>query len=115
MMPREGDYRPYTREWDFRSLSAFPPPVLSAGVANPFHPQVPRTKPFRNATSHVYIAHFIDFTQKVSKQTVTTHQDAMAAAAEKGGDEAQRRAQTGDASTSGPPFGACRRVVSLRS
>jgi len=86
-------------------LGAFPPPVPPLGVANPFHPQVPRTKPFRNATSHVYIAHFIDFTQKVSKQTVTTHQDAMAAAAEKGGDEAQRRAQTGDASTSGPPFG----------
>ena len=88
-------------------LGAFPPPVPLLGVANPFHAQVPRTKPFRNATAHVYIAHFIDFTQKVSKQTMTVHQDASAAAAAaKGGDETQAsREQMGDASTSGAPFG----------
>ena len=57
----------------------WPPNPHGAGarLVDPFSMHVPARKPFQNCAMHVYIAHFIDFTQQESLRAMMLQQDSQ--------------------------------------
>jgi len=53
------------------------PHGAAARLVDPFSMHVPARKPFQNCAMHVYIAHFIDFTQQESLRAMMFQQDSQ--------------------------------------